>query len=617
MKTTTFTVQLLLTGIFFSMINLNLFAQPSGGPYGPVQNYYELPDVPGTIYYVSPGGNSDASGQTPDIPTTIESAVEKAVSGDAIIMRGGTYRTGNLTFNQRIVIQPYQDEHPVLKGTLVADSWQQAGDGLWVTHWDHLFPGKPEAWWNRERNEQFTPMHRFNNDGIFVDGKYLQSAGSKEEVDETTFFVDYDDKKVYIGVDPAEKFIEITAFRKALVRPNAEVRGKKPDKYGPVIRGLEITQYPDTMVHIGDDFWVMEQDAGDLTGTVFENCIFSNCFRIGLFAIGDSLVIRNCEVRNTNTEGLYIVASKDILLEKNIIVNNNIERWTGFFPAAVKIFNQTVRAKCNDNLVIDHPYSNGIWYDVGNKDGVFVNNWIQNVGMKNQSFNPNSIWTGQNGFFFEISKGAVCAGNVFVNCDHSIMVLNSSNVKIYQNTFINSQVCIARDQRSAEGDTFDWHPLTGPGVEERTGHEFVNNLLYGDAGFNEPLLFVWQPESMCDRLKNPALRQLDNNVYVNEEVSEPIILMSQKFDGKCRVSANTPSEINSIVTDYATRSISLKNYRGPLFKSVHLGNYQLLENFPGLKAATDLPESVKKLMGVSTPVNWPGAFNPYPDKQKK
>lgn len=609
MKNSRNTVLLLLfAGMIFT--TLNLFAQPSGGPYGPVQKYYELPDVPGIIYYVSPNGNSGAAGRTAEAPTTIESAVEKAVSGDAIIMRGGTYRAGNLTFNQRIVIQPYQDEHPVLKGTLVADNWQQAGNGQWVTQWEHLFPGVPEAWWNRERNERFTPMHRFNNDGIFIDGQYLQSAGSREEVDEGTFFVDYDSNKIYIGVDPAGKFIEITAFRKALERPNAEIRGKKPDKYGPVIRGLEITQYPDTMVHIGDDFWVMEQDAADLVGTVFENCTFSNCFRIGLFAISDSMVIRNCEVRNTNTEGLYIVASKDVLLEKNIIANNNIEKWTGFFPAAVKIFNQTLRAKCNDNLVTDHPHSNGIWYDVGNKDGIFVNNWIQNVGMKNQPFNPNSIWTGQNGFFFEISKGAVCAGNVFVNCDHSIMVLNSSDVKIYQNTFVNSQVCIARDQRSSDGDLFDWHILTGPDVEERTGHEFVNNLLFGSAEFNEPHLFVWQPEAMCERLKEPALKKTDNNVYVNEKEAETVILMSQQLNGKCQTAFSTPSELNGVVPHFATKSISFENYRGPLFRSVHLGNYQLMSGFRGMNAATQLPEYIKKLTGETGSVVRPGAYPP-------
>lgn len=350
-----------------------------------------------------------------------------------------------------------------------------------------------------------------------------------------------------------------------------------------------------------------------MVGTVIENCIFSNCFRIGLFAISDSLVMRNCEVRNTNTEGVYIVASADVLLEKNIFAHNNIERWTGFYPAAVKIFNQTHRVTCTDNLIIDHPHSNGVWYDVGNKDGIFVNNWVQNVGKQNHSFNPNSIWPGQNGFFFEISKGAVCAGNVFVDCDHSILVLNSSNVKIYQNTFINSQVCIARDQRSAEGDHFDWHPSTGPDVEERTGREFVNNLLYGVAGYNYPLLFVWQPESMCERLKKPALQKLDNNVYVNEGVREQVILLSQNLGGQCQTGFNTPGELNKTVSSYATKSINLKNYRSPLFKGIHLGDYRLMKNFEGLKTATELPESIKKLMGETDTVIRPGAYRPLKD----
>jgi hypothetical protein len=86
--------------------------------------------------------------------------------------------------------------------------------------------------------------------------------------------------------------------------------------------------------------------------------------------------------------------------------------------------------------------------------------------------------------------------------------------------------------------------------------------------------------------------------------------MNQQNDDKCTIAANTPLELSGIFPDYATHSNSLKNYCKPLFKSIHPGNCQLMKNFPGLKGATDLPESVKKLMGESTPVNWPGVFNP-------
>lgn len=592
--------------LMFSLFCTN--AQPSGGPYGPTQLFYELPKVSGTIYYVAPDGNANAAGTLVSAPTTIEAAIAKVVSGDAIVMRGGVYRTGNLTFNQGITIQPYRDELPVLKGTKVADKWEKTPEGAWVTNWEYLFPGQPEDWWRREREEKFTPLHRFNNDGIFIDGKYLQSVGSIAEVDEGTYYVDYKAKKIYIGADPTDKLVEITAFRKALVRPVAEVNGKKPDTKGPVIRGIEITQYPDTMVHIGGTVLAIDQHGRDIVGTVFENCTFSNCFRIGVFVIGDNLVMRNCLVTDTNTEGVYVVASADILLEKNIFRNNNIERWTGFYPAAVKIFNQCKRAVVRDNLVTDHPNSNGVWYDVGNIDGVFVNNWVQRIGMRTTPFRPNTIWHGQSGFFFEISKGVVVAGNVFSECDNGILILNSSGAKIYNNTFINSQAAIARDHRSAQGDHFGWHPRTGPDVHERINHEFVNNLLYGDETYTRPLLHVWQPNTLCKELQEPALSKLDHNVYVNRITADPIVMLSQDLSGNCQTSFSSPQEISKAVPAYETSGIALKNYRGPLFKGVHLGDYRLVPDFPGLKTATATPGFINQLTGKKAGTVYPGAY---------
>ena len=74
-------------------------AQPSGGPYGPLPHSYAVPKA-AHVYYVAPDGKAEAAGTTLAEPTTIEAAFEKVVSGDAIVMRGGTYRTGNLRLNQ-------------------------------------------------------------------------------------------------------------------------------------------------------------------------------------------------------------------------------------------------------------------------------------------------------------------------------------------------------------------------------------------------------------------------------------------------------------------------------------------------------------------------------------
>jgi hypothetical protein len=302
-----------LFGIVFN--SLPLTAQPSGGPYGPIRQNHDLPKGAGAIYHVAPDGLAEESGVTLAKPTTLEAAIGRGKTGDAIVMRGGTYRTGNLVLNQGITIQPYADEQPVLKGTFVATEWKNLGNGLWTTSWPRLFPSRPADWWQRNREGKKTPLYRFNNDMVFVDGQFLQAVGWEGEVDPDSYFIDYEAGLVYIGVDP-------DAYR-AL-----EIEGTDPE-------GLS-----DESKH-----------GKEVTGTMLEHCTISFCSRVA----------------------------------------------------------------CRDNLVIDLPNSNGIWYDVGNVDGRFFDNWVEGVGSIEGAFSKNQPWPSDNGIFFEISKGAICAGNLFVN----------------------------------------------------------------------------------------------------------------------------------------------------------------------------------------------------------
>jgi parallel beta-helix repeat protein len=605
--------------IIYLLINLNIsssliIAQPSGGPYGPVALNYELPKDASKIYYVASDGKSDQSGESLTKPTTIESAIEKVKTGDAIIMRGGIYRTGNLILNQGITIQPYADEQPVLKGTYVADKWQNLGNGLWTTKWDHLFPSKPDNWWQRNREGKKTPLYRFNNDMVFVDGKFLQAVGWEGEVDENTYYIDYENGLVYIGIDPTNHLIEITAFNVALLRTTKDVNGKTTDHRGPTVRGITFTQYAFRAIEIEGtepEGISPEADHGkEVVGSTFENCTISFCSRVAGYFRGDHLTMSHCKITDTSTEGVYIIASADVLLEKNIFTRNNIERITGYYPAAVKIFNQSYRVTCNDNLVIDLPFSNGIWYDVGNVDGTFINNWVEGVGNNNNDFSIDQPWPSDNGFFFEISKGAVCAGNVFVNCDHGIWVLNSSNVHIYNNTFVNSIACISRNGRSAAGDHFGWHPSTGPDVEKREGHIFENNLLTCDGNFKRPLLYVWQPSDLCNRLPNPQLKELDYNAYARGlgTSNNPLIWWSPVKNEKCRLSFTSLDEFQKSNPQFETHSKYYSNFSGLLFKGAELGNYQLLQAFPGSNLGTQIPSDVSKLIGHTK--NYVGAFPP-------
>jgi parallel beta-helix repeat protein len=571
-----------------SLLPARASAQPSGGPYGPIARTYEVPRDAAHVYYVAPDGKADASGLMPNEPTTIEAAIDRVVTGDAIIMRGGTYRTGGLVFNQGITIQPYRDEVPVLRGTQVATEWEPLRDGVWRTPWKRLFPQQPADWWRRNREGMRTPLHRFNNDMVFIDGEFLQSAGWEGGLDAHSYSIDYDGGFVYIAVDPKDHLVEITAHDSAFVRTIKPVHGKQPDKKGPAIRGITLTQYAYRALEVEGVEPEGPADPAtfgkDVVGTTLENVTITYCSRVAAYLRGDGLVIRNSLISDTSTEGIYIIGSADVLLERNIFRRNNIERITGYYPSAVKIFNQSYRVTCRDNLVVEQRDSNGIWYDVGNVDGVFVNNWVEDA---------------LDGFFFEISKGAVAVGNVFVNCDKGIRILNSSNVRLYQNTLINTVASFERTPRSAVGDHFGWHPATGPGVEARQGHAFVGNLLVADEWFRKPLLNVEQTEALCGRLTESQLSRLDGNVYVRrgEVASRPLIMWSPAAGEKCAVALESPAALNALQPGFEARSRSLVNYFGALFKSPELDHYELVTPFPSTTAVDLVPADVRKLAG--------------------
>jgi hypothetical protein len=594
-------------GVFASAC---VMAEPSGGPYGPVEMSYDVPEA-NNVYFVASDGNPQAKGNSLDDPTTIEAAIGRVITGDAIVMRGGTYRTGSLRLSQGVVIQPYLDERVVFKGTQVAAEWEALRDNVWRTRWTRLFPAEPLGWWRRSREGMRTPLHRFNNDMVFIDGRFLMSAGWEGELDADSYFIDYDNGYVYIGTDPAGKLVEITAHDSALVRTSQPAHGKENDGKGPIIRGITFTQYAYRCLEVEGKRQFTSSDeptdepvgladpatfGKEITGTVLENLTITYCSRVAGYFRGDGLIIRNSLVSDTSTEGIYVIGSSDVLIERNTIRRNNIERLTGYFPSAVKIFNQTRRVTFRDNLITEQPWSNGVWYDVGNRDGLIIDNWIEDT---------------IDGFFFEISDGAIVAGNVFVRNDKGIRVLNAANVHVYHNTFVDNPASFERNGRSAEADHFGWHASTGPGVDERDGHVFVNNLLVASDDFDRPLLNFEQPASLCARLDKPMIDALDGNVYVRSaagraEQGRPLIRVSPAENDACFHDVASLDELREFAPGLEQDGRQIDRSPTSIFRSPTLGHYELL---PALPAVVALPGAVLDRIGwEDSGTRAPGAY---------
>lgn len=581
-------------------------AQPSGGPYGPVPQRYAVPQA-AHVYFVAPDGRADAPGHSVAQPTTLESAISRVVTGDAIVLRGGTYRTGGLQLNQGVTLQPYLDEVPVIKGSRVATEWQALPNNVWRTRWATLFPAEPLGWWQRDREGMLTPLHRFNNDMVFVDGEPLQSAGWAGEVGARGFYIDYAKGEVYIGINPAGRTVEITAHDVALHRPSRAVHGKASDRRGPVLRGLTFTHYayraidiegkkPSTRVSeeptddpVGP---TPESDYGkEVVGTRLEHVTISHCSRVAGYFRGDQLVIRNSLISDTGTEGIYVIGSSDVLLERNLIRRNNVERLTGYYPAAVKIFNQSHRVTVRDNLVVEQPHSNGVWWDVGNRDGVFINNHVEGT---------------QAGLFFEISKGVTVAGNVFVDNQQGVRILNSAGAKIHHNTFVDSPVLIDRNERSAQGDHFGWHPQTGPDVNERVGHVFEGNLLVASAAVKGPLLRVEQAPVTCGKVTAPMLSRVEGNVYLRADSGQPLVSWAPVAGSNCQAAFATLDAFRQAVPGVEVRGRALPSPSGAVFRSPELRRFELAWVPEGVQPLP-VPAALRSLLGWPA-THLPGAY---------
>jgi parallel beta-helix repeat protein len=564
-----FSLLIVLVGIAESVSGF-----PSGGPYGPVARCYEVPQDAGRVFYVSPDGKNRDSGESIDKPTTLDSAIRQVRTGDAIVLRGGTYRTGDLKFNQGIIMQPYMDEQVVLKGSELATDWKPAGKDLWKTSWQKLFPAQPESWWRREKHEASTPLYWFNNDMVFIDGVLLRPVGGQGDVGDDSYFIDYDAGEVYIGTNPEGLVVEITAQDNALTRMITRVHGKESDSKGPIIRGIHFSQYAFRAIEISGNDPEKPADpetfGKDVVGTVLENISITYCSRVGGYLRGDNLIVRNCLVSDTETEGLFIFASSDVLLERNVFKRNNVQNMKGYYPAAVKIFNQTYRMVCRDNHVLENPNSSGIWYDVGNVDGVFVDNLIKDC---------------TDGIFFEISKGITVAGNVFIDCEKGIRSLNSSGLIATNNTLINSMAAFERTTRSALGDHFGWHPATGPDVHERDGHVFVNNLLVADESYRRELLYAHQVEELCGKLTEPPFTALGSNVYVRaRDIGESLFIHMSPLDKNvCYAESGSLVEFKSLGSGYGYGSREWVGYDGPVFRDASNYDFRLNPGFPGVE----------------------------------
>ena len=179
--------------------------------------------------------------------------------------------------------------------------------------------------------------------------------------------------------------------------------------------------------------------------------------------------------------------------------------------------------------------------------------------------------------------------------------MNAADAKIYNNTFLDAPASFERNQRSATGDHFGWHPATGPGVEEREGHVFVNNLMVASEGSRRPLARFEQPAAMCQQLAKPMASEINGNVYVRAELPgaapAPLATWSPSPAApNCMATAMSVDEYRKLAAGYEAGGRQLDLTPHSIFKGPEVGRYEPIQMLQGSAAA---PAGVLKLLGWS------------------
>lgn len=373
-----------------------------------------------TTYYVATNGNDSNSGTSLSSPfKTIQRAMNRAVAGDTVLIRGGTYReqvevtVSGGTATNPIYVSAYSTELPVIKGSDVVPGWVLHSGAIWKkTGWPH------------------------NSQQVFVDfdarpAKSLQQIGMPSQYYTTweynkpvgtglasmtagSFYYDPSTMTLYVWLadssDPNKHVMEASVRRRLFFLHKPYIH----------LKGLAFR-------HSNTSAFIQQGAAVELSSnSVIEKCDiqYTDFAGLGLGYLQENVQAYSCNISNNGDSGVNAVGSKNFLV-KNVKMNNNNYRnfnvlWhAGGFKGTVKTY-----GVLEDN---EFGYNNGagIWFDYANSG--------QQIVIRNNYLHDNSAY--EAAIFMEVSKNGMIYNNVLVkNRQRGIYIAASDNMRVYNNT---------------------------------------------------------------------------------------------------------------------------------------------------------------------------------------
>ena len=489
-------------------------------------------------------------------------------AGSTVVLRGGTYREGNISIGKQLTIEAYPHEQAWLTGSVVVTGWTQDGSN---SRWDHTgWSYKPSRSTDAYASNISDPAYPYSvwPDMVFVNGVALNCvsapnvSGRQGSVGSGSFYIDYAKKTIWIGNNPTNGVVEVSQYQTCFSSMAS----------GTIIRGLGFKDYATAYKTY-------------CAVAVGNNCTFDDntvawCACAGVSMNGTGITAKGNTFAFNGEEGASCGGLYNAVIASNNFAYNNVRNFSGYWDAAgFKMFGGS-NVVISNNL-FDHNNTNGCWIDGGTTTQVdIVNNTFLYNGIPCNGTNGDLSGSAIH-YEYGCSNGII-ANNLIVGSGYAGIMVGgeAQNVQVWNNTISGGEWSILVIDDSRAGHT------SGVVVE--------NNILSNSIQ-NSPMVNVanWggsdTPSSMVS--------SLNYNAYYRTDASNPSTLISWGGTNYSNLAA-----FRSANHAYEANGIELSGGTNPFFVNEAGGNYTLKPGSPAIGAGAPLPGNVAAAIGVSAGV---------------
>jgi hypothetical protein len=342
----------------------------------------------------------------------VATAVAKAVPGQVIALRAGTYHEA-LTIpvsKSGVIIQAYPREAVWFDGTSVVTGWTHTGSAWvhsgWNAQFDHSgsFTAGQTSPWSFVGPQN--PMAAWP-DGVWLDGRQLTQVGSAGAVQAGTFYVDYSSHTLVVGSDPSGHDVRASDLDRAflVLAPNV------------TLQGFGVRRYATSLPRLG----TVRLQGGD--GTVRDLVVTENATQGISFRGSGNLADHITSIAN-GMVGIHANVSDRLTIRNSVLDDNNVQQFnTSPSAAGVKITCSRGLTIVNNEFADNN--ANGLWLDMADVGFVIANNTFRNNHIAAQ---------------LELSDTGIFANNAVEGGKYGAYIYDTGNVKVFNNSFTGNPV---------------------------------------------------------------------------------------------------------------------------------------------------------------------------------